>query len=885
MPTNDGKEFEARIGQLLRLSGYTVLGDAMVEGTQVDWVARSPDSLAPITYLVECVDTQENVGIEYVKEKSASLIDSENAHGIVCVMIVASRGFTADARSFAENRQRLILRTQAELESQLIDFSPYRDWYTLAYRRSTGVFNEARLFERYVETSASDGGAARKPLVAGVRDWLEQENNNVLFLLGDYGAGKTSFLRNFAFQILDRQLVTSSRNDLIPLLIPLREFRGAINLRQVITDTLVNDYGVALTSFRAFEHYCSLGKMLLLLDGFDEMASRSDVQTVLDCLTQILLLAETNTKLIVTCRSNFFKSHFQLFDILRTFQIEIPDEKGESETLPLVNHGKVLTLAPLSPDEIRAFIERRFPEKADDLLTQIEEIHDLSDLCRRPVLLDMILSTLPDIHDSDDVVNSAVLYESYTNRWAKRDEWRVKMPLDARQSLCDSLAWAMLGRGLSGIAFPDLKERLERVLSSFSRNPDELAEFANDIQTCSFLVREGEGNQYEFAHKSFMEYFVSRRLAGALAEGIEIPTEDLENRTDSPGSIMERWKVANYEVPRSLTFVEVRDALRTRLRPTGGSAWFHASAGSGRSTIEAALEKRVSEVFEVDLQTGDTQLPFEVTPEIATFVLEWLQMKKVSLSEVIEGSGSAGLRGTLTHILRHGSASTYLEEHARGLARSLGSGKDQAYVAAASAALVRTSQIRTADDLLGLRRQISPAAFKYVCFTIAQEAEPEIVSLLSDLEARGELDDFGKVVEVYGRRNLLPDVDYLARIVTTVKACAKGDDAELALEILASAVPDDDSLLEIVGTIVQSSESHKMKVDAVELLEVLSPESHSRLKSIWMRVDDKDIVWRLQKIEERLRSIKATERDRQKWQRTRSPNIDSKLWRALSAAA
>lgn len=301
--------------------------------------------------------------------------------------------------------------------------------------------------------------------------------------------------------------------------------------------------------------------------------------------------------------------------------------------------------------------------------------------------------------------------------------------------------------------------------------------------------------------------------------------------------------------------------------------------------MEAALEKRVSDVFEVDLLSGDAQLPFEVTPEIATFVLEWLQMKKVALGDVIEQSKASGYMGTLAHIIRHGSATAYVEEHARALAKSLDSAEDQAYLAAASAALVRTSQIRTADDLRGLRRQISPAAFRYVCFTIAQEASPETVRLLSALRGQNELDDFGRVVEVYGRRGQLPDADYLAHIVTAVKACATGDDAELALEILASAAPDDASLLEIVGTIVQSSQNQRMKLDAVELLEALSPESHYRLKSVWMRLDDRDVVWRLQKIEERLRSIKATQRDRQSWQRTRSPNVDSKLWRALSAAA
>lgn len=887
MSTNDGKSFEKYVGQLLDLSGYAVESDELVGGTQIDLVARSSDSLAPITYLVECVDSQGNVGIEYVKEKAASLLDAEEPDGILCLMVVARRGFSAQAKSFARPRHRLILRTQDQLEDGLIDFSPYRGWYTVAYRESTGTFNEAPLYEHYVETSASDGKTPNLPLGKEVQAWLRQRDNNVLFLLGDYGAGKTSFLRNFAYQLLDGQVDDGMTPGLIPLLIPLREFRSAINLRQVITDTLVNDYGVHLPSFQAFERYCSLGKVLLLLDGFDEMASKSDVQTVLDCLAQILLLAETNTKLVVTCRSNFFKSHYQLFEMLRRFQIEIPDDKGKSDTLPLVNHGMVLTLSPLSATEVKAFIERRFPDKADELLAQIADIHDLTDLCRRPVLLDMVLSTLPDIHDSDVVVNSAVLYESYTNRWAKRDEWRARMPLEARQALCDSLAWAMLARGIAGIPYSDLKERLEQILSSLSRNPEELAEFANDIQTCSFLIREGEGDQYQFAHKSFMEFFVARRLARVLAEGVEIPAEDADTGGDILTSTLELWRHSHRyrwtDSHNSLTFLDARNALRSRLMPAGGWAWFGSSTETGTRSIEATLEKRVSEVFEVDELANGAQLPFEVTPEIATFALEWLQMNNVPLAEVIERTRGSDNRSILTQALRHGTAGAYLEENSRALARSVNGEGDQAYAAAAAAALVRTNQVGSADDLLKLQKQIPRAAFKYVCFTIAQEAEPEGAALLSDLRARKELDNFGTVVEIYARRKLMPEAEYLTSILAAVKACAAGDDADLALEILASAVPDDDSLLEIVGNLVRSSASHAVKADAVELLEVLSPQSHTRLRPIWVRANDDDIRRRLQKIEERLRSIEATKRNRQSWRSGRSANTDRKLWKALSA--
>jgi hypothetical protein len=253
-PINSGKEFEAQVHALLELAGYTVEPNTIVTGTQIDIVARRGDTLASISYIVECIDQADPPSLAYIKEKAAILLDADTAHDIVCLMIVSRSGFTAPSRDFASGRPRLLLRTLADLEAGLVDFSPYRNWYTHNYRTSTGVFSEARLYERYIDTSVTaDETQTSQPLESAVRAWLGQADNNVLFLLGDYGAGKTSFLRHFTFEALNTPAEpTPSTPSPIPILIPLREYRSAINLRQVITDTLINEYGVPLTSFQAF---------------------------------------------------------------------------------------------------------------------------------------------------------------------------------------------------------------------------------------------------------------------------------------------------------------------------------------------------------------------------------------------------------------------------------------------------------------------------------------------------------------------------------------------------------------------------------------------------------------------------------------------------------
>lgn len=244
--TNTGKRFEEYVHQLLRLSGYSVQRDCLVDGTQIDAVATRADTLAPIRYLVECADHTRPTSIAYVKEKAGVLLGIDQSRALTLLIVVARNGFSAEARAFAADKPQLLLRSVSELEAGLVDFAPYRAAYTQSYQAASGRFKEANLAAHYVELTVRHMDGHTAPISEAISSWLLEPENNVVFLLGDYGAGKTSFLRHFTFELLSGHLTP----DVLPVLIPLRDFRTAVNLRQVITDTLVNDYGVRLSPSR-----------------------------------------------------------------------------------------------------------------------------------------------------------------------------------------------------------------------------------------------------------------------------------------------------------------------------------------------------------------------------------------------------------------------------------------------------------------------------------------------------------------------------------------------------------------------------------------------------------------------------------------------------------
>src|SRR5262249_22630633 len=154
--------------------------------------------------------------------------------------------------------------------------------------------------------------------------------------------------------------------------------------------------------------------------------------------------------------------------------------------------------------------------EAESILAMIKNIHDLSDLSARPVLLDMILMTLPELKQKNEPINSAALYDHYTNKWTTRDEWRVSLPLEVRQGFCETLAWIMHSSNVPETDYEVLERAIANCFLELSGEPKAMDRAKNDIQTCSFLVRSGSNDRFRFAHKSFVEFFVAKKIVNDL---------------------------------------------------------------------------------------------------------------------------------------------------------------------------------------------------------------------------------------------------------------------------------------------------------------------------------------------------------------------------------
>jgi formylglycine-generating enzyme required for sulfatase activity len=437
------------------------------------------------------------------------------------VLVTHTRVSPAARKRAAETEGAVRAFTLDEFYRELIDFEGY-------VRTIVTDYEDDELSTYYVDLGCRSGdGSAYKPMDDYVDRWLDDPARNHISVLGDYGTGKTSFCQQYAAKLGRRWLADPDRHR-IPILISLRDYAKAMNLEQLVTDFLVNRYGIQ-AGYEAFIRFNADGKLVLLFDGFDEMAQKVDYQTTVDNFEELARAVEARSKVILTCRTPYFRTSREAEELLRRDFLDIlTDEavdKGYASATEKANtlidlrdrpNFEIVHLLPFDREDIQTMLRARFPAEWERYWRQIESTYNLAELAQRPVLLDMIARSLPEL-EPGQAVNAAQLYEVYTDLWLTREEKKGRKLITRadKRLFMQELALEMLRRDQLSIHYSRLPERVRQHFHL--EKAREIDYFEHDIRTCSFLNRDPEGN-YRFVHKSFQEFFVAQWLAPKLLD-------------------------------------------------------------------------------------------------------------------------------------------------------------------------------------------------------------------------------------------------------------------------------------------------------------------------------------------------------------------------------
>jgi hypothetical protein len=422
------------------------------------------------------------------------------------------------SRALAEKSGRVQVLSLADFYAQMVPFTDYLESLVQQYESSDIPRYYVELGARKPQFDATRSKVIRedsfRPIDEYIDSWLQSSDQNHISTLGDYGTGKTWFCIRYAAKQAKRYLADPEHHR-IPILISLKEFTKTLKIEPLITDALVNAYGLQLGGgFSTFQHLNQYGKLLVIFDGFDEMESRVDQMVTTRNFEELAkaVVPGGNSKVILTCRTPYFQSNLQEVTVLM----------GEGEDridLRSRPNFEIMYLEPFDDEQVKEALRKRVPDSWQYYYQEIQATYDLPNLSKRPVMIEMIVDTLPDVKDLPEI-NSAVLYRKYTERWIKKNiqEERTFLDAESKQIFMEELAWEMYRSGISSIHFTDIPAKVQHHFGLSSKTTVDYYE--HDIRAQSYLVRDHQGN-YSFAHKSFLEFFVASRILRSIGENDE----------------------------------------------------------------------------------------------------------------------------------------------------------------------------------------------------------------------------------------------------------------------------------------------------------------------------------------------------------------------------
>jgi len=551
------EELENAVVSLLSVNGYECGRHVQIHGANVDVVARQKNVAFPVSLYAECTISYVDNN-KYGKDLSKLALVKEKERSSRLV-IISLQGFTPD-----------VIERSKETGVECLTYSQF-----LARFERVDAYIESVLTDEFLgglnsiyEEADLYVGETKQRATDYLTRWLADESApKWLFILGEYGTGKTALS-----QVLQYRWGNEFFNNPIspiPFRIELRSFNKQFDAFGLIQAFLYRnrlrnipiDYAMSLIKS---------GRIVLILDGYDEMAMYMNIRERRSCLQALAELSSDGARGIITSRPNYFTidEELRIFEVLyRDFEEKskgriVPrEERGLEKNIDhlitqqfLVRHEYVLS--DLSPEQTEALIRRKLlgkPDKVDLLLRILRRAFKRDDdgaktsLSGKPVIISYLLDVVEEIVlgelSQDDDLTEWDIYHFIITMLMRRDsQIAIAISISGRRDALHSLAFE-LSRISSHVADEEMlraiiKQQFRRELQRFEsgerkRKEDEYFE---DLRRSATLTRSDESahDGWRFSHNSLREFLVCEGALNSLAEGdpwrIEFPISDAMRR-------------------------------------------------------------------------------------------------------------------------------------------------------------------------------------------------------------------------------------------------------------------------------------------------------------------------------------------------------------------
>ena len=548
------------VQQLFELNNYQVEGPIKINGAEIDLVVTPlGDPFGRRIYIevtVEYVDN-EKYGKDLTKLAMMATLDPQSQK-----IIISSSGFSLPVKERSRDTNILTL-TYDELFQRFEKFDPY-------ISRHTGDTDEAKFLKSlasvYEEPNFEDSWG-REVATQYLTDWKNRSDaeNRWIVITGEYGTGKTALTQILHY----RWLNDYKKSPLLPIpfRIELRNFSRQFDAKGLLHHFLDSN-GLSHVSIDFAEKLVRTGRIILLLDGYDEMAQYFNSRERRQCLEALASLSAEGAKGLLTSRPNYFtqSEELQVFEVLYTSLKPTSMFSSSGTARYLENEEKIDRLLARFLDQFERNLKDLSQEQTRDLVARIlrddaaglevvlallskvfrESEGEAKALSGKPVIVAYLLEVVEQLKAAGDVtLDHATLtewqiYEMIVDQLMLRDFSRSPevMP-DQRRQFLRRLAVFLSNRNHDSIGEEEFRDL---VSSQFKREinrsigeakVEAASRYFSDLRSSTTLTRSishaVEG--WRFSHNSLREYLVAEEAVQALLK--ELPISERMLVTDA----------------------------------------------------------------------------------------------------------------------------------------------------------------------------------------------------------------------------------------------------------------------------------------------------------------------------------------------------------------
>ncbi|MEM1256437.1 MAG: NACHT domain-containing protein [Cyanobacteria bacterium P01_H01_bin.21] len=343
-----------------------------------------------------------------------------------------------------------------------------------------------------------------------VDQWLDDPAKEHLSILGEFGTGKTWFTLHYAWVALQRYQDAKKRGlerPRVPIVVPLRDYAKSVTVESLFSEFFFRKHEI-LKKYSVFDRLNRMGKLLLIFDGFDEMAARVDRQAMIDNFWELAKVVTPGAKVILTCRTEHFPDAMEGRKLLGAeLKASLTHKTGEPPQF------EVLELEKFSDEQVEQLLGRK---AQIETVQKIMKNQQLLDLTRRPVMLDLVLEAMPELEAGKPVDMARVYLYAVKNKMERdiTSQRTFTSLADKLYFLCE-LSWEMLSTEQMSLNYRVFPARLRRMFADRVTEDKDLDHWRYDMTGQTILIRNAEGD-YSPAHRSLLEFFVAYKIVASL---------------------------------------------------------------------------------------------------------------------------------------------------------------------------------------------------------------------------------------------------------------------------------------------------------------------------------------------------------------------------------